>query len=76
MKRNRIEGKVVQVPIGPGAWGIIDQQGREWRPVNMPEQIKYPNQMVRVEIEEAEDTFDIYMWGKPVRIISFETMML
>lgn len=75
MKTYKIEGKVVQVAVGPGCWGIIDHQGREWRPINMPEQLKYPDKVVRVEIEEAEDTFDIFMWGIPVRIVSFENMM-
>jgi hypothetical protein len=74
MKTFRIEGSVIRVDVGPGCWGIIDPQGQEWRLVNMPEQLKYPNKIIAVEVEDVEDNFDIFMWGKPVRIISFGTI--
>ena len=75
MNTFRIKGNVVRVEIGPGCWGIQDEQGQEWRPVNMPEQLKYPGRVVGVEAENVDDNFDIFMWGKPVRIVSFATMM-
>lgn len=43
--------------------------------LNMPEQLKYPGRVVGVEAENVDDNFDIFMWGKPVRIVSFATMM-
>ena len=35
-----ITGKVVYQNIGMGCWGIIANNGTEYRPVNMPEQLK------------------------------------
>ncbi len=73
MKKHRIEGKVVHVNVGPGCWGIVDRHGREWRPVNMPEQLKHSDRNVKVELEEVEEEFDIFMWGTPARVVSFST---
>ncbi|MEL6866682.1 MAG: hypothetical protein AAFP19_19810 [Bacteroidota bacterium] len=68
-----INGKVVYQKIGPGFWGIIDHQGREWRPVNMPEQLKTEGAKVSVRIREV-DEMSVFMWGTPVHIISFHTL--
>ncbi len=73
MKKHRIEGKVIHVNVGPGCWGIVDQSGREWRPVNMPEQLKHQDKNVQVVLEEVEEEFDIFMWGTPARVLSFGT---
>ncbi len=73
MKKHNITGKVVYESIGPGVWGIVDKYGKEWRPVNMPEQLKHKGKEVTVVAQEVDDV-SIFMWGTPVKIISFETM--
>lgn len=75
MKKHLIEGKVVHVQVGPGCWGIVDDKGRQWRPVNMPEQLKHKDRRVKVEAQEIEESFDIFMWGTPVKVLSFGTLM-
>lgn len=75
MKKQSLEGKVIRVAVGPGCWGIVDAKGNEWRPVNMPEQLKFENRTVKVTVAEADEEFDIFMWGTPVKIISFHTVM-
>ena len=70
----KIKGKVVFESIGPGCWGIIDKQGRQWRPVNMPEQIKYVGAEVEVAVREVEEVASIFMWGTPVKILQFHTL--
>jgi hypothetical protein len=75
MKKQSLEGKVIRVAVGPGCWGIVDAKGNEWRPVNMPEQLKFENRTVKVTVEEADEEFDIFMWGTPVKIVSFHTVM-
>ena len=67
-----ISGKVVYQDIGPGFWGIIDHQGNEWRPVNMPNQLKYPGKEVQVKISEVKEEMSVFMWGRAVKIVSFE----
>jgi hypothetical protein len=74
MKKLHIEGKVAHLPINGGFWGIIDDQGQEWRPVPMPEEIKIDGLKVKVEAREVEEAFSIFMWGTPVKIVSFEAI--
>ena len=74
MKKIKISGKASYQNLGPGFWGIIGKDGREWRPVNMPEQLKYEGKEVQVVAVEAWEDVSIFMWGTPVKVISFETL--
>ncbi len=73
MKKHQITGKIVFESIGPGLWGIVDAAGGQWRPVNMPEQLKHVGQQVSLVAKEVDDT-SLFMWGTPVKIISFHTI--
>jgi len=75
MAQKKITGKVSYQKIGPGFWGIIGNNGKEWRPVNMPEQLKYEGKRVSVVVKEMEEDVSVFMWGTPVRIVSFSTLM-
>ena len=68
----KITGKVAHLQLGTGFWGIIDDNGQEWRPVNMPEQLKVEGKQVTVAVKEVDD-MSVFMWGTPVRIVSFHT---
>ena len=70
----KITGKAHYQNLGTGFWGIIGEDGREWRPVNMPEQLKYEGKEVKLTAVEAEEDVSIFMWGTPVKVISFETV--
>lgn len=70
----RIKGKVVFQALGTGFWGIIDGQGREWRPVNMPEQLKHEGAEVNITARELKSDVSLFMWGTPIRIFSFRTI--
>lgn len=74
MKKLKLKGTVFFKDIGTGAWGIRDQQGREWRPVNMPEQLKLESAAVRLVVCEVDEEFSLHMWGTPVEILSFHTL--
>ncbi|HMN89197.1 MAG TPA: hypothetical protein PKD70_02660 [Saprospiraceae bacterium] len=73
MKKHYITGKVVFQEIGSGFWGIVDDAGREWLPLNMPEQLKHVGQRVSV-VAKAADVATVFMWGTPVQIIAFQTI--
>ena len=73
MKTKRIHGTVTFQHLGTGFWGIIDENGREWRPVNMPEQLKKAGKTVTVTIHEVDEGMSIFMWGTPVEIVTFHT---
>ncbi len=68
----KITGKVTHVSLATGFWGVVDQQGNEWRPVNMPEQLKKEGKQVTLTVQKV-DEMSIFMWGTPVRILSFHT---
>jgi hypothetical protein len=73
MSKKTITGKIVYQDLEGGFWGIIDQAGNQWMPVNMPEQLKYPGKKVEVVIKEV-DMMTTSMWGTAVKIISFSTV--
>ncbi len=70
----RITGIVRYQNIGPGFWGIIDKSGIEWRPIHMPEQLKYEGATVSIIGREVEEGMSIFMWGKAIQITSFSTI--
>ncbi len=73
MKSKSISGKVTYQDLGTGCWGIIDQNGKEWRAVNMPEQLKQKGKQVKVTVREVDEGASIFMWGTPVEVLSFTT---
>ena len=74
MAKIKVKGKVVYQNLGTGFWGVEDQSGKQWRPVNMPEQIKYQGKEVELVVREVEEGMSIFMWGTPVKVISFSTL--
>ena len=70
-----VTGKAAYQSLGPGFWGIIGEDGKEYRPVNMPNQLKYEGKQVSVKVLPAEEEMSVFMWGEAVRIVAFETMM-
>lgn len=73
MSKKKVSATVTYIPQSGGFWGLVGEQGEEWRPISMPEQLKYNGKQVQVVLEETEDDFSIYMWGTPVNIVSFQT---
>jgi hypothetical protein len=69
----KITGKVVFLSMEGGAYGIIDQHGRKFLPINMPNQLKKEGAQVVCSVRSADVT-SVFMWGEPVYINSFETL--
>lgn len=68
----KIKGKVVHKNLATGFWGIIGDDGSEWRPVEMPKDIQKEGTRVELQAEEVEEGFSIFMWGKPIKIKSYQ----
>ena len=68
----KITGKVTKVNIGPGCWGIITNSGKEYRVVNMPQQLKDEGKTVTVTVRPV-DEMSIFQWGEAVKVTTFET---
>lgn len=73
MKTHKIHGIVTFQHLGTGFWGIIDDHGREWRAINMPEQLKHAGKAVNVTVKEVDEGMSVFMWGTPVEIVTFNT---
>ncbi len=69
----KITGNVVFLSFEGGAYGIIDQHGRKYLPVNMPNQLKQDGARVVCSVRPV-DAASMVMWGEPVYIYSFETL--
>lgn len=71
----RITGKVVYQNFSGGFWGIVSDSGKEYRPVNFLNQLKKKGARVDIVIKKVKDEVSIFMWGEPVKIISFSTLI-
>ncbi|MDX1700200.1 MAG: hypothetical protein R3250_06245 [Melioribacteraceae bacterium] len=69
-----LEGRAKYIHLETGFWGIIGKNGKEYLPVNMPEQLKLNGATVKCTAEVLNDFDTIYQWGIPIRIISFHTI--
>jgi hypothetical protein len=67
-----VKGTVSYQDIGPGFWAIIDENGRKWRPVKMPQALRKAGTSGTFEIQEVVEEMSVFMWGSPVKVISYE----
>lgn len=65
----KIKGKVIYKNIAGGFWGIVDENGKEWRPVNLPKSLQKDGKAVSIEARLANEEMSIFMWGTAIEII-------
>ena len=70
----RIQGKVVYQTLSGGFWGVIGDNGKEYRPIEMPNQLKTEGARVSIVIKKAREEMSVYMWGEAVEVVSFSTL--
>ncbi|MBU3918003.1 hypothetical protein KKA14_20945 [bacterium] len=70
MERFQIKGVVTHQKLGTGFWGIVDENKKKWRPINFPDDLKQEGLQVELAVEKAQESVSIFMWGKPVKIVS------
>ena len=70
----KITGKVAHQSLGPGFWGIIGNDGREWRPLQMPSELQKEGLSVEIVAEEAEEMMSVFMWGTSITITSYKIL--
>ncbi|MCP4438881.1 MAG: hypothetical protein GY810_08040 [Aureispira sp.] len=68
----KIKGTVKHQKLSGGFWGIVGDEGDNWRPVKMPEDLKVEGLKVEISAEREEGGISIFMWGTPIRIIEFK----
>ena len=60
------------VELEGGFWGLIDQEGNQYKPIHFYEQLKTPNIQFKISMKQV-DIMSFHMWGMDVKIISFTT---
>lgn len=75
MSSHKVKGIISFMELGPGFWGIIDDSGRQWRPVKMPKKLRKAGLRAAFELKEVEEEVSIFMWGTPVRIVKSEVFV-
>ncbi len=70
----KIKGTVKYQELEGGFWSIIGDDGGQFAPIQMPEQLKLDGAKVLVKASEFEGV-SMMMWGTPVVIHSFHTLM-
>ena len=71
--KQRIKGRVVYQDLGGGFWGIEGEDGRQYLPTNMPEQLKLDGAKVEITAVPS-DMESIFMWGESIKIVGFHTL--
>lgn len=69
MAKINIKGTVQYQSIGTGFWGIIGEDGKKWRPTNLPEHLKTEGKQVSIAATQAKEQFSIFMWGTAIDIL-------
>ena len=69
----KLKGQIIYKQLEGGFWGIIDQHGKQFRPIHVPDQLKVDGTIVEVSVKPLKDVEDIFMWGEVVEITSFTT---
>ncbi len=69
-----ITGTVKYQELEGGFWSIIGDDGTEYAPMGMPDQLKHNGRKVSVKASPFEG-MSMMMWGTPITIHSFHTLM-
>lgn len=65
-------GTVNYVELEGGFYGIVDDDGRQFDPMDLDESLKEDGLRVRFRARTIEDVASIHMWGTVVEIIAIE----
>lgn len=66
----RLTGKVAQVNIAGGFFGIMGDDGVKYQPTNLPHQYRKDGLVVSFTAVPREDLFTSIMWGKVIEVKS------
>ena len=74
MKQMIVKGKVEYVDLSGGFWGLIDQNGQQWRPVHMPAALQHQGLEVQLSCKQSKETISIFMWGTTIEIKEYKIL--
>ncbi len=65
-------GTVVHVPLEGGFFGILGEDGRQYDPLHLPEDLRQDGLKVRVQAREVPEAIGFHMWGTRIEILRIE----
>ena len=65
-------GTVTYIDLEGGFYGIVSEDGMNYRPIDLPEEYRIDGLRVRFSADLEEDVAEIQMWGTPVAIRAIE----
>ena len=72
--KKKIRGTVKYLELEGGFWGIIGEDGTEYRPVDMPAELQEQELDVEATLLQVEEEMSMHMWGEPVKVQDFKVV--
>ncbi len=69
MHSKLLRGTVKKINLGTGFWGIIGEDGKEYRPVNLPAAMQKEGYQFAAPVVAAKGEMSVFMWGEAVRLV-------
>jgi hypothetical protein len=69
-----VTGTVVYLSFEGGSYGIKGDDGRNYDPVNLPQDFRVDGLRVRIEVKELKGSASFHMWGIPVEIVHIQKL--
>ena len=73
-KSIKIKGTVQFIDLSTGFWGIVDEKGRKWRPVDLASELQKNGLSVQMTIQPLDVEMSIFMWGDPVEVQDYKIL--
>lgn len=70
----QITGTIKHLSLGTGFWGIIGDDGANYRPNKLPKQLQQEGLRISAELEDAPNQMSVFLWGKAVIIKNHEIL--
>ncbi len=67
-----IKGEVKYFPLEGGFYGIVDDKGTRFYPLNLPERFRKDGIKVLIKARLKSDTISTAMWGTPIEILEIK----
>jgi hypothetical protein len=65
-------GTVKQVGVEGGFFGIVGDDGQNYDPQNLPEDLKVDGLKVKFQLKKSENQASFHMWGIVVDVVKIE----
>lgn len=69
-----VTGTVRHIDVEGGFYGLVDDDGTKWDPVNLPKDFRKDGVRVRVRAEELKNRVSTHMWGTLIRIVEIRRL--